>query len=68
MYKTESKYSKIFKKNSPNALNTLLNQLKTSNKLRKNYQIVAEGHQCPGSFKEIGKTFQKSENLAVIFK
>ena len=27
----------------------------------KNYHSVPEGHQCPGSFQEAGKIFQKSK-------
>ena len=33
----------------------------------KNYHSVPEGHQCPGSFQEVGEMFQKSENAAVIY-
>ena len=41
--------------------------LKTGNSLMKNYNLVPEGHQCPGSFQEVVKIFQISEIAAVIY-
>ena len=41
--------------------------LKTGNSLMKNYNLVPEGYQCPGSFQEVVKMFQISEIAAVIY-
>ena len=67
IYMSQSKYSKIphSKKKLTNALNTV--KLKASNILMKNYHLVPERHQCPGSFQEVRKNFQKSEIAAVIY-
>jgi hypothetical protein len=31
------------------------------------YHSIPEGHQCPGSFQEIGNIFQKNKNVALIY-
>jgi len=33
----------------------------------KNYHLVPEGHQCLGSFQEVGNIFQKSKIADVMF-
>ena len=62
------KYTRKYTRGSRNMHLTLsLKSLKTGNSLMKNYYLVPEGHQCPGSFQEVEKIFQISEIAAVIY-
>ena len=58
IYVALSKYSKYAQEQNPKMHLTLsLKSLKTGYSLMKNFHSVLEGHQCPGSFQEVGEIF-----------